>query len=188
MRWKQISCLLLLILCHLCIYAQKNPKITGKVLDDKSLPVPSVTVKVVKDTDTTQQSKVLTDSNGVFLFPKLQPNERYSLTFSSIGFETQYLKNVPVSEEGNSSIVIRLEASENTRLNDVVVVGYGTQKKVNLTGAVSVIDGKALQNRPVNNVSQALYGNTPGLTIGYGNNGFEPGAGPSVQILSLIHI
>jgi len=181
-RWKQISCLLLLMLCHLCLYAQKNPKITGKVLDDKSLPIPFVTVKIVSDSDTSQQKRVLTDSLGVFSFPNLQPNASYSLTFSSIGFENQQLKNLKVSEQGNSSIVIRMETAESTKLSEIVVVGYGTQKKVNLTGAVSVVDGKALQNRPVNNVSQALYGNTPGLTIGYGNNGFEPGAAPSVQI------
>ena len=51
-------------------------------------------------------------------------------------------------------------------LDEVVVVGYGTQKKVNLTGAVSQVGEKALESRPVQNVSQALQGLVPGMTFG----------------------
>lgn len=186
MRFKMLCaggvCMLLLSLIPLNSYAQKRTKVTGTVLDEKSAPVAGVNVRVTKDEDTTQSFNAVTDSSGLFTFTDLRDNSKYSFSFSHIAYESQSLKNLLIKEGDNNSIMIRLAAASATSLNEVVIVGYGTQKKVNLTGAVSVVDGKRLQNRPVNNVSQALYGTVPGLTITYGNNGFEPGAGPSVQI------
>ncbi len=60
--------------------------------------------------------------------------------------------------------------SEDKELNEVVVVGYGTQKKVNLTGSVSSVDSKALESRPIQNVQSGLQGMMPGVAIS-GTNG-----------------
>ncbi|MGE7776526.1 SusC/RagA family TonB-linked outer membrane protein [Chitinophaga sp. NPDC101104] len=174
--------MLLLLFIPLLVQAQQQPKVTGAVLDEQSSPIPGVNVRVRNDQDSTQQFITVTDENGIFVFTRLNANSRYSFTFTHIGFEPQTLKNQLVKEADNNSIMVKLSDSKNSSLSEVVVVGYGTQKKVNLTGSVVVVDGAKLQNRPVSNVSQALYGTVPGVTIAYGNRGAEPGAAPSVQI------
>lgn len=175
-------CMLLLLLIPLSSDAQKNTIATGTVLDEKSVPVKGANVAVFKDTDPAQKLNTVTDSNGIFMFSDLLANTKYTFIFSHVDYEQQTLKSLLLKEGANNSMMVKLVPSGNTSLNEVVVVGYGTQKKINLTGSVGVVDGKRLQNRPVNNVSQALFGTVPGLTIAYGNNGFEPGAAPSIQI------
>ena len=72
---------------------------------------------------------------------------------------------------------------EDTKLLDeVVVVGYGTQKKVNVTGAVSMVDSKVLESRPVQNVAQALQGQIPGLQMSVGNSGGSLDSSLSITI------
>ncbi|WP_291907461.1 SusC/RagA family TonB-linked outer membrane protein [Chitinophaga sp. CB10] len=174
--------MLLLFFIPAYIHAQQHPRVTGAVLDEQSGPIPGVNVIVRSDVDSTQRYVAVTDTNGIFVFTRLQANNRYTFSFSHIGFESQSLKSLLLKEGENNSIMVKLSPSRNANLNEVIVVGYGTQKKVNLTGSVAVVDGVKLQNRPVSNVSQALYGTVPGVTISYGNRGFEPGAAPSVQI------
>ncbi len=71
----------------------------------------------------------MTDTNGIFVFTKLQANERYSFSFSHIGYEGQTLKSLLLKEGDNNSIMIKLGPSRNAKLNEVIVVGYGTQKR-----------------------------------------------------------
>ncbi|MCD2425107.1 TonB-dependent receptor [Niabella pedocola] len=175
-------CMLLLSLIPLYSDAQRNTTATGTVLDEKASPVKGANVTVFKDTDPDQKFNAVTDSNGIFKFSDLLAGTKYTFTFSHVAYEPQTLKSLLLKEGSNNSMMVKLQSSEGAGLNEVVVVGYGTQKKINLTGSVAVVDGKRLQDRPVNNVSQALYGTVPGLTIAYGNNGFEPGAAPSIQI------
>lgn len=175
-------CMLLLWLFPMSLMAQKNPTVTGTVLDETSSPIPGVYVYVQSDADSTQHYATVTDTSGIFTFAKLVANSRYSFRFSHMGYETHRLMNLLLKEGNNNSMMIKLAPSSDTKLNEVVVVGYGTSKKANLTGAVEVVDGKKLQNRPVSNVSQALYGTVSGVKINYGNSGFEPGAAPSIQI------
>lgn len=174
--------LLLLFLFPYCLKAQQNPTVTGTVLDEQSEPIPGVSVSVINDSDAAQTYSAITDSTGIFVFSKLLANSKYTFSFSHIGYAPQTLPGLLLKGGDNNSIMVKLQLSAGNSLNEVVVVGYGTQKKVNLTGSVGVVDGKKLQNRPVNNVSQALYGTIPGVTVSYGSNGFEPGAAPAVQI------
>ncbi len=87
-----------------------------------------------------------------------------TIVVSFIGFETQEVKWT------GSPLTITLKA-DNKTLEEVVVVGYGTQKKVNVTGAVGMVDSKVIAARPVQNVSQALQGVVPGLNLTVGNSG-----------------
>ena len=66
-------------------------------------------------------------------------------------------------------------------LNEVVVVGYGTQKKANLTGAVASVSGSVLENRPISNLGQGLQGVVPNLNVSMGKGG-APGAGASFNV------
>ena len=118
-------------------------EIKGKVIDEKGLPMPSVSV-LVKGTKTGYR----TDENGNF---KLKvPNKEAVLIFSYLGYKSQ-----EVSASQASGMVITL-VPVLSDLNEVVVVGYGTQKKANLTGAVDAITSKQLDNRPIANLGQGL--------------------------------
>ncbi len=90
-----------------------------------------------------------------------------------IGFEPHTLAEKTLREGDNKLPAITLTDSDR-KLNELVVVGYGTQKKVNLTGAISQVGSEALESRPVANVTQALQGAVPGLNITFGDG--RPGS------------
>ncbi|MDE6164501.1 MAG: carboxypeptidase-like regulatory domain-containing protein, partial [Muribaculaceae bacterium] len=126
-------------------------KITGTVVDTSDEPLTGATV-MVKGT----QDGASTDFNGEFT---LNAPSNGTLVVSYIGFTTQEVKI-------NGQQTIKVVLSENsTVLDEVVAVGYGTQKKVNMTGAVSSVKSDALEDRPINDVTTALAGLAPGLSI-----------------------
>ena len=101
------------------------------------------------------------------------PDNKSILVFSYIGYEKQELK-------AGKQILNVVLAETAKAMDEVVVVGYGTQKKVNLTGAVSSVSMKELEGKPVVNIVEALEGTTPGLTIQQTNS--QPGNRPSINI------
>jgi len=169
---------LLLVVTTLLGYAQTRlSDVTGLVNDDKGVPLSSVTVSLLQNEKTIQTT--ITDSMGVFSFHGLNPGI-YSFSFSRVGFEPQTLTGYQFSSGKTSSVLINMVALENA-LNEVVVVGYGTQKKEHLTGAVaSVKMDDVLRDRPLTSTSQALQGAVPGLQITYGSG--QPGSGTSINI------
>jgi len=126
--------------------------ITGQVVDDKNQPIPGVSI-VVKGTTT----GTITDTNGKYSL-KI-PDNAESLVFSFIG-----MKTVEV-EIGNQSVINVVMKEDIISLNEVVTVGYGTQKKIDLTGAVGVISTDDLKNKVSSNTSQILQGVSPNLNI-----------------------
>lgn len=152
--------------------SSEGKAISGKIIDVSGMPVSGATLSL-KRANTASKS----DEHGQFMLHSNYPTD--TLTVHYIGYKTI---DTLVSDAASEDLQIRLVADQARELDEVVVVGYGVQKKGNLTGSVAVVDGKRLQDRPVSNVSQSLYGTVSGLTIAYGNNGFEPGAAPSVQI------
>lgn len=134
--------------------------ITGIVKDNKGIPLPGVSIRV-KGTDVGTQSQV----DGTY---KITVNDNSAvLVFSFIGFVNQ---EITVGSQTTINVTLTEQTS---KLNEVVVVGYGTQKKVNLTGAVSTVSGDELNKRPVTNVTSMLEGTMPGVQINTG--GGEPG-------------
>jgi TonB-linked SusC/RagA family outer membrane protein len=132
--------------------ALRTIPVSGVVTDDKGQPLPGVTVLVKGTSNGTS-----TDVNGAW---KLNvPDANAVLEFSFIGYQRQ---EVPVN--GTTTFSIRL-AADVTSMSEVVVVGYGTQKKINVTGAVTAIDGKEISAKPVGQVSAALQGVAPGVTV-----------------------
>jgi TonB-linked SusC/RagA family outer membrane protein len=143
-------------------------KVQGRVLDDTNLPLPGVSVKL-KGTGI----GTVTDVNGNFVLNL--PTGDGVLVFSFIGFNT---KEVPLNGQ-TTGINVQLVPAQNA-LNEVVVVGYGTQKRVNVIGAVDQITAKAIQGKPAVNLTQALQGTSPNLIIQQTSN--EPGAYQTINI------
>jgi len=132
---------------------QQTITVTGLVRDVNGDPLPGVNV-FEKSNPT---SGVITGIDGKYSI-KVSSVETI-LSFSYIGFESQ---DVNVSSRNNIDITL---VEEYTDLDEVVVVGYGTQKKVNLTGSVATIKGEQLESRPTNNVMKAIQGTVPGVTV-----------------------
>jgi TonB-linked SusC/RagA family outer membrane protein len=148
------------------IEADVSKVITGKVTDENGLTLPGVTVTLKGTTNA-----VGTDVNGTFRIDV--PNDQSVLVFTFVGYAS---KEVTVSDKSVINVSLR---SDSRSLNEVVVVGYGTQKRANVTGAVSSVSGKTISALPVGGVDQALQGRVAGLTVT--NNG-SPGTAPIVQI------
>ncbi|MCQ6957757.1 TonB-dependent receptor [Mucilaginibacter aquariorum] len=142
--------------------------IKGKVTDTLGRPIPGVNVKLNGTTIGTT-----TDIDGNYSINA--PDGNGTLVFSYLGFNTQ-----EVQVNGRNTITIQLKERASA-LNEVVVVGYGTQKKVNLTGAVSVVSGKDLDTRPVGQTSAALAGVAPGVTV-IQNSGRPGGDAGTIRI------
>jgi TonB-linked SusC/RagA family outer membrane protein len=145
-------------------------KISGTVINSSNkLPLQGATVQV-KGT----KRIVQTTEDGRF---SIDASVDETLVITSVGFENYEVKVV----SNISQINVEMITVEST-LDEVVVVGYGTEKKVNLTGAVSVLKGEELVNRPTATISQAMQGKIPGVSFNTGQFGFEPGAALILQI------
>ena len=141
--------------------------IHGTVRDAAGNPLPGVTVAVQGTTTGTT-----TNAAGQFVLAGIPDGA--VLVFSYVGYETQ-----TVAVKGEDPVEITLQASQ-TALDQVVVVGYGSVKKKDLTGAVSSIDGDDFKNIPIQRVDQMLQGKAPGVQVTSVNG--SPGAGTSIRI------
>jgi len=170
LRSRIIKCsqVLSLILMMIVSYSQKvhsqatgNKTVTGIVTDVSSKEhIPGATV-------ISKGSGRATSTNAEGKF-SIMVTETDDITVRSIGYE-----DLVINVAGKSSVTANIKAT-NSSLNDVVVVGFATQKKANLTGAVSVVSEKVLASRPITAVSTGLQGTVPGLSV-VGSRG-QPGA------------
>jgi TonB-linked SusC/RagA family outer membrane protein len=147
-------------------YPQETITITGKVTDLLNEPIIGANVIEKGTTNGT-----VTDMNGLFTL-STPPNA--TISFSYIGYIS-----TEVAVNNRTELSIKLKEDQ-TILNEVVVVGYGTQKKVNLTGSVSSVTSEDLANKPVTMTSQAIAGLAPGLSV-LQNSG-RPGTGANIKI------
>ncbi|SET04506.1 TonB-linked outer membrane protein, SusC/RagA family [Draconibacterium orientale] len=130
----------------------QNNKLSGTVSDSDGLPVPGVTVMIKGTTNGS-----ITDVDGKYTLDVAADDQ--TLVFSFVGMTT---KEVPV--EGKTIIDVTMEQAV-IGLEEVVAVGYGVQKKVNLTGAVSSIDGESIVRKASSDVLTAMQGELPGVAV-----------------------
>ncbi|MFA4976540.1 MAG: TonB-dependent receptor plug domain-containing protein [Sphingobacterium sp.] len=140
----------------------------GKVTDRKGEPIRGVTISIKN----IPNSGMSTSNKGTYELNKLKKNQ--VLLFTSVGY-----KSIELTYQGQKELNVQLE-EDLANLDEVVVVGFGTKQKKNLTGAVDQISGKVLESRPISNVMQGLQGVSPGLNITYGNG--TPGGIPNINI------
>lgn len=150
---------LLTIVLFLSVALASFAQVSGTIVDVQKVPVIGAAVQVKGSTTGT-----ITDLDGNFT---LTASGNETLVISCLGYITQ---EVPLRGDTVVHIILK---EETQKLDEVVVVGYGTQKKVNLTGAVGVASAKAIEARPVTTATQALQGVVPGLQIANNTGSLE---------------
>ena len=166
---KNVLPLLILLGCQLlAVTAQaQSTRIEGTVTDPKGTPLQGVNILIKSGGPGT-----ISDKNGKYV---LMTEPAAVLVFSYTGFLNQ------VEKVGDRTVINVSMLETNAMLDNVVVIGYGTQKKVNLSGSVAQVTGKDLMNRPVANVTGALQGVLPGLTV-VRNSGKPGGEGYDIRV------
>ena len=164
--WIRFLGIVLLGMVALSSYGQDTQTVSGRITDEGGEGLPGVTILVKGGVDGT-----ITDLNGDY---SLDVKEDDVLTLSFIGYKT-----VDVPLNGRSTIDIQMEV-DLEQLEEVVVVGYGTQKKSHLTGAISKVENKKLDQIPVARVDDALIGQVSGVNIQATNA--EAGGAPTITI------
>ena len=149
--------------------AARQRTIAGVVNDSSETPLAGVAVTLVGD----NTRGAVTEANGSFSLTV--PDADITLNFTYLGYVS---KKVAVPATQNNVKVFLTEDA--VKMEDVVVVGYGTQKKVNLTGAIATVDEKQLQNRSAPSVAHMLQGSVPGLTVSTSSG--RPGNPASLNI------
>ncbi|HWW38962.1 TonB-dependent receptor [Pedobacter sp.] len=163
---KKFTLFIVFLLCSFGIAMAQDITIKGEVRDQKGLPLPGVSVKV-KGTS----QGAMTGANGSFL---LKAPADGTLTFSFIGYKT-----AEQAIAGKTTLNVTL-ADDNNQLNEVVVVGYGTQTKKDLTSAIVSVSSKDIENQPITNAVQAIQGKAAGVQVS--SQSGKPGAGITVSI------
>ncbi|HEU0227782.1 MAG TPA: TonB-dependent receptor [Arachidicoccus soli] len=153
-----------LALIQLTSYAQVSREITGTVKDKTGEALPGATIKV------SGSNSSLTDMNGKF---KVTAETGSVITISYVGFNTQEITV-------GSSSVYNIVLTSNNQLNDVIVVGYGAQRKRDVTGSISSISEKEIKAFPVLSADQALQGRTAGVQVVQSSG--APGGAVQVRI------
>jgi TonB-linked SusC/RagA family outer membrane protein len=142
-------------------------KLTGTVRDEKGLPLTGVTVLVKSDAKGTATQ---TDGNGHFV---VDAESGAILQFSYVGYETRQL--IGTSKVMNITLTL-----STTSLNDVVIIGYGSEQKKDLTGAISTVSEKDFQGGAITTPEQLIAGKVAGVSIT--SNGGSPGSGSTIRI------
>lgn len=160
--------LLLLLAGNLFTLAAQNRTILGKILDGLQEPLIGVSIRVEGST-----TGGTTDADGVFRLHV--PQGETTLIVSYVGYLTDRVKVKP----GENNLVIYMQ-EDAILLDEAVVIGYGTQKKVNLTGAVATVGSEKLENRATQSLASMLQGSVAGLNVTTSSG--VPGSSPSINV------
>jgi hypothetical protein len=168
--------LILLSLCSYLSYAQLT--VSGSVKDEKSGPMVGVTVSLENKTGSFKKA-TQSAADGSFSISGVPAGTNYKLAFSSVGYASQVIDTLVLAQGMPLSFNISMQPTA-LLSDEVVVVAYSTQKKVNLTGAVDQVSGKVFDNRSIPNVAQGLQGFIPNLNITMGDG--KPTQSPTFNI------
>jgi TonB-linked SusC/RagA family outer membrane protein len=172
MKCKLLVCILLSCILFSSAFSQTK-KIAGTVSDDKGTTLPGATVSAK---GTTVAAK--TDINGKFSIEV--PVKTKTLLVTFIGMQTE---EITIGKSTNVDVSLKSVASI---LQDVVVIGYGTRKKADITSAISSVKTKDLKDMPLAGIDQALQGKVAGVTVT--NNSGQPGGGVSIRVRGITTI
>lgn len=173
-----LICLLALQLPSFILKAQRTTVVTGIVKDVNGIALGNVSV-TANNSKSKFSAGTQTDSNGVFHFATLPSGSGYDFIFSSIGYADQTLSGYTIKPNTSLSLVVKMEEKVNT-MNEVIVIGYGSVKKSDLTGSVAAVSEKDFNKGISTNADQLIQGKAPGVTILQSNA--QPGGATTIQI------
>jgi TonB-linked SusC/RagA family outer membrane protein len=157
---------LLLLFLIISSFGFAQQRITGRVTDSTNEPIPGVSVTILGIL-----TGVITDYDGKY---ELNAKATQELKFSYLGFVTQTIL------VGNQDLMNIMLDEDLQSLDEIVIVGFGKQKKMNLSGAVNSVSIDQLSTRPLSNITQGLQGVSPGLNIDFTNG--APGSNPKINV------
>ncbi|AEW00107.1 SusC/RagA family protein [Niastella koreensis] len=168
---KKVLFLPILLFLHVCLYAQTG-SISGKILDDKQAGLAAATVRLNGAT-----AGVRAGEDGSFKFPNLAPG-RYTVLFEHVGY-IPLQKEVTVTAGAATTLNVTM-AVLSTSLSEIVVIGYGSERKKDVTGAIASITSKDFQQGQITTPEQLIAGKVAGVSV-ISNSG-APGAGSTIRI------
>ncbi len=163
-----------LLLCWFPALLAQTRQVSGKVTDEQARELPGVSL-VVKGT----QRGTVSDANGQYKL-NLPESGPVTITFSFVGYQSQ---EINVTDQSSLNVSLK---PDNNSLDEVVVVGYGTQRKKDLTGAITTIGAKDVGGRQTIQISEALQGSIAGVSVT--RNSGAPGSGSSILIRGITTI
>jgi TonB-linked SusC/RagA family outer membrane protein len=172
-KGKMFWLLAILFACTISATAQNTAIVTGTVMNENGELLQGVTVNATS-TQTKESFTEVTNEKGLFTFSKLSAGRTYTLTASYVGYDNN-VTTVSPGESGSNSVLIRLQPSNNA-LNEVVVIGYGTQKRETVTGAITTVRAKDFNSGQISDPMMLIAGKVPGLSLSNTNRS-DPNAG-----------
>lgn len=172
-----VALILVLFIDSTAFAQQKSNVVQGIVKDLKGAPVQGATV-TIRNIDSALIGTSVTNASGIFSVNNLQPGNGYIFTLSHVSYGS-LVSNYRYTGGNVTNLSFQLSPTTGA-LDEVVVVGYGTQKKINLTGSVDQVSGEVLENRALPNLSQGLEGVIPNLNITLGDG--KPTQSPSFNV------
>jgi TonB-linked SusC/RagA family outer membrane protein len=157
---------LLLLFLIISSFGFAQQRITGRVTDGTNEPIPGVSVTILGTL-----TGVTTDYDGKY---EINAKATQELKFSYLGFVTQTILI------GNQDLINIMLDEDSQSLDEIVIVGFGKQKKMNLSGAINSVSVDQLSTRPLSNITQGLQGISPGLNIDFTNG--APGSNPKINV------
>ncbi|QEC45090.1 SusC/RagA family TonB-linked outer membrane protein [Pseudobacter ginsenosidimutans] len=160
--------------------AQQPPTVTvtGIVTNSKGDPIGFASI-VAKSSAGERSYTTFADSLGKFSFENLPVKGTYNFEFSAVGYQSRTITGYILKSEGNNAVIVSLKPGTDM-LKDVVVVGYGTKQRKDLTSSVSSVSGDVLRKAPVATIDQALQGRAAGVQVTSSTG--DPGGQISVRI------
>ena len=166
-----------LLLCSLFTHAQNNTvSVKGAVTDEKGAPISGVSV-IALNSATNASSGTQTGADGVFDFSL--PAGRYNFTFSFVGYQSQTISGYTLKAGEPAALTVTMLSADQS-LEQITIVGYGSQRRRDVTTAVVGIKAKDMENQPVNNVAEAMVGKMTGVQVTQGTG--QPGAPLSIKV------
>ncbi|MBC9935043.1 SusC/RagA family TonB-linked outer membrane protein [Chitinophaga qingshengii] len=178
---KRYASMLLLLLCALYTHAQETGKpvlVKGSVVSENGEPLIGVSISV-KQRNGTETYNASTNEKGVFQLQGLKAGAQYDFSFSFIGYENNRINGFMVKNGEGNLLLVRMKESSHG-LNELVVVGYGSRTRKELTGAVASVRSADLMQQPVTSFDQALAGKMAGIQVMQTNG--APGGNVSIRV------
>jgi TonB-linked SusC/RagA family outer membrane protein len=174
---KHILCCLLILSVTATAWAQTS-EITGIVKDETGQPLLGASVLLL-NTKTNEKKGIMVNPEGKFQITGLTAGVPYTISASFIGYTTKTIQNYLLKAGEQATLLIQLNP-EASSLTDVVVVGYGSQRKKDVTTAIASIKASDLENQPINNAAEAMVGKMAGVQVSQGSG--SPGSPLSIKV------